>query len=64
MSLLLLVVFADGANAITTHPKTFTQTGNRRQLFDLSRTSRDWGMCYNAAGNICRTHKYTIDIRV
>ena len=43
-----------------TSQETYTESGRPGYTIDCSGTARNWGMCYEKAGNICRERGYDI----
>ncbi|HSH72145.1 MAG TPA: hypothetical protein VK974_03720 [Methylophilaceae bacterium] len=40
--------------------KTYTAEGKEGQVINCSGTARNWGMCYEKAGQICGTKGYEV----
>lgn len=55
--LLLGFIFLSGCASSS---KTFAPDGSEAHSLNCSGTARNWGMCYEKAGNICKDKGYDI----
>ena len=56
----LVVVFSILMAACASSSKTYTPNGGVGYNIDCSGTARNWGMCYEKAGELCKEKGYDI----